>query len=81
VFSLHGELELLVEAGLTPAEALQAATSVPARVFGLTDRGRIEPGLRADLVLVEGDLSRDIRATRNIVQIWKAGSAVERRVH
>ena len=79
--SLHGEMELLVEAGLTPAEALRAATSAPAEVFGLKDRGRIAPGLRADLVLVEGDPSLDIRATRAIVGIWKAGSAVERRVH
>jgi imidazolonepropionase-like amidohydrolase len=47
----------------------------------LKDRGRIAPGLRADLVLVEGDPSRDIRATRSIVMIWKAGAALERRVH
>ena len=79
--SLHGELELLVEAGLTPAEALRAATSAPAGVFGLKDRGRLAPGLRADLVLVDGDPSQDIRATRAIVGIWKAGLAVERRVH
>ena len=79
--SLHGEMELVVEAGLTPAEALQAATSAPAEVFALKDRGRIAPGLRADLMLVDGDPSLDIRATRNIVTIWKAGSAVERRVH
>jgi len=79
--SLHGEMELLVEAGLTPAEALRSATSAPADVFGLKDRGRIAPGLRADLVLVEGDPSLDIRATRAIVGIWKAGSVVERRVH
>jgi cytosine/adenosine deaminase-related metal-dependent hydrolase len=45
--SLHRELELLVGAGLTPQLALQAATSVPARVFGLIDRGVIEPGRRA----------------------------------
>jgi imidazolonepropionase-like amidohydrolase len=74
-------MELLVEAGLTPAEALRSATSAPADVFGLKDRGRIAPGLRADLVLVEGDPSLDIRATRAIVGIWKAGSVVERRVH
>jgi len=46
--SLHGELELLVEAGLTPVEALRAATSVPAKAFRLTDRGRIRPGLCAE---------------------------------
>jgi imidazolonepropionase-like amidohydrolase len=71
--SLHWELEHLVEAGMTPAAALAAATSVPARIFRMTDRGRIAPGLRADLLLVEGDPSRDVRATRRIVAIWKRG--------
>jgi imidazolonepropionase-like amidohydrolase len=73
--SLHRELELLVEAGLTPAEALAAATSVPARVFRLADRGRIAPDLRADLVLVEGDPTADVTATRALVAVWKRGEA------
>lgn len=76
--SLHGELELLVQAGLTPLEALRAATSAPAKAFGLTDRGRIAPGMRADLVLVEGNPSQDIRMTRRIVGVWKAGIALDR---
>jgi imidazolonepropionase-like amidohydrolase len=76
--SMHRELELLVSAGLSPTEALAAATSVPARVFGLEDRGRIAPGLRADLVLIAGDPASDITATRNIVRVWKAGQLVER---
>ncbi len=71
--SIHRELELLVSAGLSPTEALAAATSAPARIFGLTDRGRIAPGLRADLVLVKGDPTADITATRDIQRIWKAG--------
>ena len=71
--SLHGELELLVEAGLTPGEALRAATSAPARVFRLGDRGRIAADLRADLILIEGDPARDITATRNLIGIWKLG--------
>ncbi|HUJ12232.1 MAG TPA: amidohydrolase family protein [Thermoanaerobaculia bacterium] len=71
--SLHRELELLVKAGLTPVEALRAATSTPASVFHLNDRGRIAPGLRADLVLVNGDPTTDILATRDIVAIWKNG--------
>ena len=77
--SLHRELELLVGAGLSPIEALAAATLLPARVFHLADRGRLAPGLRADLVLVDGDPTRDIIATRRIVSIWKGGIAVERR--
>ena len=76
--SLHGELELLVEAGLTPVQALVAATSATARAFRLTDRGRIAPGLRADLLLVDGDPTRDVRAMRRIVRVWKRGADVER---
>lgn len=76
--SEHGELDLLVRAGLTPVEALRAATSVPAQRFGLSDRGRIAPGLRADLLLVDGDPSTDITATRAIRTIWKNGYALNR---
>lgn len=76
--SLHRELELLVQAGLTPEQALAAATSAPARAFRLTDRGRIAPGLRADLVLVSGDPLKDITDTRSIVKVWKGGVAFER---
>jgi imidazolonepropionase-like amidohydrolase len=76
--SLHRELELLVKAGLTPLEALTAATSTPARIFGLADRGRISQGLRADLVLVSGDPTKDVLATRDIVGIWKAGVPFDR---
>ncbi len=71
--SIHRELELLVRAGLTPVEALAAATSEPARAFGLRDRGRIAAGLRADLLLVNGDPTRNVAATRDIVGIWKLG--------
>ncbi len=76
--SLHLELELLTRAGLTPAQAINAATAAPADFFGLHDRGRIAPGLRADLVLVNGDPTRDITATRRIARIWKNGYAVVR---
>lgn len=71
--SIHDELALLVRAGLTPPQALAAATSVPARTFDLADRGRIETGKRADLLLVRGDPTRDITATRSIVGVWKQG--------
>lgn len=76
--SLHREMELLVEAGLTPIEALRAATAATAEAFRLKDRGRIKPGLRADLLLVRGDPTRDILHTREIVGVWKAGVAVDR---
>jgi imidazolonepropionase-like amidohydrolase len=78
--SLHGELEYLVKAGLTPGQALAAATSVAASTFHLTDRGRIASGLRADLVLVNGDPTADITATRDIVEVWKAGIPVDRQL-
>ena len=69
--SIHRELELLVQAGLTPLEALASATSVPAAIFGLADRGRIAPALRADLLLVQGDPTADIQATTiAMVHLW-----------
>ena len=61
--SVHQELRLLVAAGLTPVEALRSATAEPAARFRLADRGRVAPGLVADLVLVAGDPTRDVTAT------------------
>ena len=71
--SLHDELELLVGAGLTPIEALRSATNLPAEKWRLADRGAILPGRRADLVLVDGDPTTDIRATRAIREVYVAG--------
>jgi imidazolonepropionase-like amidohydrolase len=71
--SLHQELQLLVAAGLTPIEALQAATSTPARRFGLADRGRVAPGARADLLLVDGDPTTNISDTLSINTVWRQG--------
>jgi imidazolonepropionase-like amidohydrolase len=71
--SLHGELQLLVRGGLTPTEALRAATSVTARRFGLDDRGRIAPGLRADLTLVDGDPTVAIEDTLSTRRVWRGG--------
>ncbi len=79
--SLHRELELLVMAGLTPTEALKAASSAPAKAFNLTDRGTIAVGKRADLVLVKGNPTIDIKATRNIIGVWKQGVRVEREAY
>jgi imidazolonepropionase-like amidohydrolase len=74
--SIHGELALLVGAGLTPVQALRSATSGAAALFRLPDRGAIAPGLRADLLLVDGDPTADITATRNIRAVWCGGVAV-----
>jgi imidazolonepropionase-like amidohydrolase len=76
--SLDAELALYVKRGMTPEAALASATLVPAETFGLRDRGAIRPGLRADLVLVDGDPTKDILATRRIVAVWKRGMLVER---
>jgi imidazolonepropionase-like amidohydrolase len=74
--SLHDELRRLVSARLTPIEALRAATSTPARRFDLRDRGRIATGLRADLLLVAGDPTRNITDTLSIKKVWKRGVEV-----
>jgi imidazolonepropionase-like amidohydrolase len=74
--SLHTELGLLVDAGLTPVEALRAATSHAADAFGLTDCGAVAPGRRADLVLVDGDPTTDIQATQRIKHVWAGGVRV-----
>ena len=73
---LHDELALLVAAGLSPAEALRGATALAAQWFGLKDRGRVAPGLRADLLLVGGDPTVDITATRSIQGVWIGGVRV-----
>jgi len=73
--SMHRELAALVEAGLSPAEALAAATSAPAAAFRLGRRGCIARGCKADLLLVEGNPAADVRATRHIVEVWKDGQS------
>lgn len=72
--SLHQELQYLVQAGLTPIQALRAATLTPARRFGLADRGRIAEGLRADLLLVHGDPTTTITDTLNLRDVWRRGT-------
>jgi imidazolonepropionase-like amidohydrolase len=71
--SVHHELQLLVSAGLTPVQALRAATSTPARRFGLIDRGRIVAGARADLLLADGDPTTIISDTLSIRAVWRRG--------
>ncbi|UNX54514.1 HEAT repeat domain-containing protein [Georgenia sp. TF02-10] len=76
--SLHRELHhLAVAAGLGPAVALRAATSVPARLFGLHDRGLLSPGKRADLLLVDGNPLDAIADTARVRHTWVEGSAVD----
>jgi hypothetical protein len=68
------ELELYQQAGFTPAEALQSATILPARVVGADKRtGSITPGKEADMVLVDGDVSKDLGALRRVVTVVSDG--------
>lgn len=77
--SLHDELELLVQAGLSPLEALQCATLKAAQFMGQMDRrGTIETGKIADLVLLDRDPLTDIRNTRSIRAVVLNGKLLER---
>ncbi|HEU4648997.1 MAG TPA: amidohydrolase family protein [Gemmatimonadales bacterium] len=72
-FSEHQELELLVQAGLTPAEALAAATRNGAQLLGADSLGQVAPGKVADLVVVAGNPLADIRNTRKVEQVMVRG--------
>ena len=69
----HVELELMVEAGLTPMQALVAATGSAARVMGLAGLGTLVPGHHADFVVLDADPLADIRHTRRIDAVWIGG--------
>ena len=78
-FSLHDELALLVQAGFTPLQALQAATRDPAHFLEFNDLGTIEVGKHADLVLLRADPLADIHNTRNIQALFIGGRFLDRR--
>jgi enamidase len=73
---LHRELELLVESGLTPQEALKAATSHAAIALQSDHIGAIAPGRAADLLVVKGDPLLEIQAARNVVMVFRDGRLV-----
>jgi imidazolonepropionase-like amidohydrolase len=78
-FSLHDELANFVEAGFTPMEALQTATSNPARFLGMeASFGAVEPGKIADLVLLSANPLEDIRNTRKISIVVANGHIFDR---
>ena len=79
-FSLHDELAELVDAGLTPMEALQSATLNAALYLGMTDAfGTVEAGKIADLILLEANPLDDIRNTQRIAAVILNGQLIEKR--
>jgi imidazolonepropionase-like amidohydrolase len=73
-FGDQREIELLVEAGLTPLEAIQVGTQNGALYLGQQDRiGTLAPGKQADIVLIKGDPSKNIDDIENVETVFKAG--------
>ena len=75
-FAEHRELALMVDAGLTPLQAIQVATQRAAELLGLDDRGVLANGKRADFIVLSDDPSNDIEATTHIEAVWQRGRAV-----
>jgi imidazolonepropionase-like amidohydrolase len=75
-FAEHRELELMVQAGLTPMQAITAATGENAKLLHSVDRGTIEVGKRADLLILDADPLTDVRNTRKIYAVYHDGRAV-----
>jgi imidazolonepropionase-like amidohydrolase len=75
-FAEHHELALLVKAGLTPVQAIGTATKNAAALLDLDDRGVVETGKLADLIVVDGDPARDIADVDKIEAVWHRGRKV-----
>ncbi|WP_057882443.1 metal-dependent hydrolase family protein [Tsuneonella troitsensis] len=80
--SKHGEnakeFALMVDAGMTPAQAIKAATADAAEALGRSEIGRIAPGMAADMIAVDGDPLADVRELENVDFVMKAGKVVRR---
>jgi imidazolonepropionase-like amidohydrolase len=77
-FAEHRELELMVEAGMTPMQAIVAATSRGADYLRLRDSGVLAPGKRADFLVLDGNPLDDITNTRRIVDVFIRGLRIDR---
>ena len=75
-FAEHRELQLMVESGLSPLQALECATGHAAALIGLSDRGVLEPGKLADLVVLTANPLDDIQNTEKIAAVWHRGKRV-----
>ncbi|MCL6265352.1 amidohydrolase family protein [Flagellimonas myxillae] len=73
---LFKELELFVESGISEIDALRSATSNISRAFNLKDKGFVKEGFPADLVLIEGDPTTNIKNVYSIVRVWKNGNEI-----
>ena len=74
----HKELEIFVALGMSPEQAIAAATSSAASQLGLYDRGLLEKGLRADFVILNANPLSDIRATQDISAVFLLGKELDR---
>lgn len=74
---INRELELMVEYGITPVQAIETSTSNPAKVLGMEDvMGQLKPGLEADMIVVRGDVAEDIKALKELVDVYMSGELV-----
>lgn len=75
-FSEHLELQLMVEAGLTPLQAITVATRNASNALRLKDQGVLSPGMRADFIVLNSNPENDIKSTQSISAVWKNGVEV-----
>ena len=75
-FSEHLELQLMVEAGLTPLQAITVATRNACLALKLSDQGMLLPGMRADFVVLNSNPAEGIKSTQSIHSVWKNGVQV-----
>lgn len=77
---INREMELMVEYGITPIQAIETATSNPAKVLGLADTiGQLKAGLLADMIVVKGNVAEDITAVNDLVDVYMSGEKVYHR--
>lgn len=78
--SIHDELNLLVQAGLTAEQALHSATGAASKVFNIGNRGQLVAGAMASMILLDGNPVQDISHSKNILRIWKNGMEFQRKL-